>query len=120
MILMEGDIDLQRNREQLARPPVWGVSGLRIACGGGSPPDKEAHLERVYAEKPAPARPRRGRVKALLLHCLEAHHYFPDDQTGFSDRGRFSAGNPGRVGPRKTRFEFEKGGNGRDAAPFKG
>ena len=71
MILMEGDIDLQRNREQLkaVRRGEWTEDRLRRWFA-----DKEAHLERVYAESPLRPVPDEAGVKALLLHCLEEHY----------------------------------------------
>ncbi len=47
MILMEEDIDLQRNNEQLKaiRRAEWSEEQLRKWCA-----DKESHLERMYVE----------------------------------------------------------------------
>ena len=71
MILMEGDIDLQRNNEQLKaiRRGEWTEDRLRQWFA-----DKESHLERVYAESTLRATPDENRIKALLTHCLEEHY----------------------------------------------
>jgi predicted nucleotidyltransferase len=71
MILMEGDMDLQRNNEPLKaiRRGEWTEERLRRWFA-----DKESHLERVYAESTLRAVPDEGRIKALLLSCLEEHY----------------------------------------------
>jgi predicted nucleotidyltransferase len=71
MILLEQDIDLQRNNEQLKaiRRGEWTEDRLRAWCAA-----KEAHLERAYAESTLPATPNEPRIKALLLNCLEDHY----------------------------------------------
>jgi predicted nucleotidyltransferase len=70
-ILAEGDIDLQRNGEQLKaiRRGEWTEDRLRQWCA-----EKESHLERLYAESKLPPTPDEGRIKALLLNCLEEHY----------------------------------------------
>lgn len=70
-ILLEGDIDLQRNNEQLKalRRGEWTEERLRLWFA-----DKESHLERLYAESTLRAVPDEGRLKALLLGCLEEHY----------------------------------------------
>ena len=70
-ILVEGDIDLRRNREQLKaiRRGEWTEDRLRAWFA-----EKEAHLERAYAESTLPAVPDEARIKALLLACLEEHY----------------------------------------------
>lgn len=70
-ILMEGDIDLQRNNEPLKaiRRGEWTEERLRQWFA-----DKESHLERLYAESPLPATPDEERIKTLLLNCLEEHY----------------------------------------------
>ena len=64
-ILVEGDIDLQRNNEQLKaiRRGEWTEARLRAWFA-----DKESHLERLYAESTLRAVPDESRIKALLLH----------------------------------------------------
>jgi hypothetical protein len=71
MILMERDIDLQRNNDQLKaiRRGEWTEERLRQWCA-----DKEAHLERVYSESTLRATPDEPKIKALLLNSLEDHY----------------------------------------------
>ena len=70
-ILVEGDIDLQRNNEQLKaiRRGEWTEGRLRQWFA-----DKESHLERLYAESALRATPDEAGIKALLLNCLEQHY----------------------------------------------
>ena len=70
-ILMEGDIDLQRNNEPLKaiRRGEWTEERLRQWFA-----EKESHLELVYAESTLRAVPDEDRIKALLLNCLEEHY----------------------------------------------
>jgi hypothetical protein len=68
---MEGDIDLQRNNEQLKaiRRGEWSEERLRSWFAG-----KESHLERAYAESTLRPTPDEDRIKALLIDCLEEHY----------------------------------------------
>ncbi|MFO0847342.1 MAG: nucleotidyltransferase domain-containing protein [Gemmataceae bacterium] len=70
-ILVEGDIDLQRDRERLKaiRRGEWPEARLRQWAA-----DKEADLERAYAASTLPAVPDEDRLKELLLACLEEHY----------------------------------------------
>jgi predicted nucleotidyltransferase len=70
-ILIEGDIDLQRNNEQLKaiRRGEWTEDRLRQWFA-----EKETHLERVYAESTLQATPNEGQIKQLLFDCLEEHY----------------------------------------------
>jgi predicted nucleotidyltransferase len=70
-ILAEGDLDLQRNREQLKaiRRGDWTEEQLRQWFT-----DKERDLERLYAASTLPAVPDESAIRRLLLECLE-HHY---------------------------------------------
>jgi predicted nucleotidyltransferase len=70
-ILLEGDIDLQRDNDRLKaiRRGEWTEERLRQWAA-----DKEADLERAYAASQLPAAPDEGRLKALLLNCLEEHY----------------------------------------------
>jgi predicted nucleotidyltransferase len=70
-ILLEGDIDLQRNNEQLKaiRRGEWTEARLRAWFA-----DKESDLERVYAESTLRPTPDEPRIKSLLIDCLEAHY----------------------------------------------
>jgi uncharacterized protein len=71
MILMEGDIDLQRNNEQLKaiRRGEWTEEHLRTWFA-----NKESHLERLYAESTLRAKPDEEQIKVLLMECLEEHY----------------------------------------------
>jgi predicted nucleotidyltransferase len=70
-ILLEGDIDLQRDNERLKaiRRGEWTEDRLRQWAA-----DKEADLERAYAASTLPATPDEEKIKALLLTCLEEHY----------------------------------------------
>jgi predicted nucleotidyltransferase len=67
-ILIEGDIDLQRNREQLKsiRRGEW--TELQIEEYFTT---KERELEKVYLDSKLQHSPDEGKVKQLLLDCLE-------------------------------------------------
>jgi len=71
MILIEENMDLQRNNEQLKaiRRGEWTEDRLRQWCA-----DKESHLERVYAESNLRATPDEPKIRALLLTALEEHY----------------------------------------------
>ncbi len=71
MILVEGDIDLQRHNEPLKaiRRGEWTEERLRRWCA-----EKEADLERAYAASRLPPTPDEPRIRALLLACLEEHY----------------------------------------------
>jgi predicted nucleotidyltransferase len=71
MILLEGDIDLQRNNEQLKaiRRGEWTEERLRSWFA-----EKESQLERLYAESSLRTVPDEGRIKGLLMNCLEDHY----------------------------------------------
>lgn len=70
-ILTAGDIDLQRDNETLKaiRRGEWTEERLRHWFA-----DKEAHLERAYAESTLRAAPDEPKIRALLLDCLEDHY----------------------------------------------
>jgi predicted nucleotidyltransferase len=70
-ILIEGDIDLQRDRERLKaiRRGEWTEERLRQWAS-----EKETDLERAYAASPLPAQPQEEKLKQLLLQCLEEHY----------------------------------------------
>jgi uncharacterized protein len=71
MILIEQDIDLQRNNEQLKaiRRGEWSEERLRTWCA-----EKESQLERAYAESSLRATPDEPKIRTLLLNCLEEHY----------------------------------------------
>lgn len=70
-ILVEGDIDLQRDNERLKaiRRGEWTEARLRQWAA-----DKEADLERAYAASTLPPTPDEEKLKTLLLSCLEQHY----------------------------------------------
>ena len=70
-ILVEGDLDITRNREQLKsiRRGEWKEEDIRKWFE-----EKEVALEKVYAECKLQHSPDEQQVKTLLLECLE-HHY---------------------------------------------
>lgn len=70
-ILVEGDLDLQRNREQLKsiRRGEWTLEEFEAYFQ-----NKEHALETAYANSTLPHGPDEERLKGLLMQCLE-HHY---------------------------------------------
>lgn len=70
-ILVEADLDLERNREQLKaiRRGEWSLERLEAFAA-----DKEKSLEAAYSASSLPARPDHQAIKALLLECLEIHY----------------------------------------------
>src|SRR3954454_23934114 len=70
-LLVEGDIDLQRDNDRLKaiRRGEWTEERLREWAA-----EKEADLERAYAASKLPPGPDEAKLKALLLDCLEQHY----------------------------------------------
>ncbi|MBM3457237.1 MAG: nucleotidyltransferase [Armatimonadetes bacterium] len=70
-LLLEGDLDLQRHREQLKaiRRGEWTEPQIREWAAA-----KEADLERAYANSVLPAAPNETALRNLLLDCLELHY----------------------------------------------
>jgi predicted nucleotidyltransferase len=70
-ILVGGDIDLQRDNEQLKaiRRGDWTEDYL---CEWFNA--KQSELEKRYVESQLPAAPDEARIRALLLACLEEHY----------------------------------------------
>lgn len=70
-ILVEGDLDLQRNREQLKeiRRGEWTIDQVETYFE-----TKERALEATYAASALPHSPDEDRIKRLLLNCLEQHY----------------------------------------------
>jgi len=70
-ILIEGDLDLQRDNERLKaiRRGEWTEDRLRRWFA-----EKEARLERAYLESNLRATPDEPGIKRLLLQCLEEHY----------------------------------------------
>ena len=70
-ILVHGDIDIQRNREQLKAIRRGEVTEEEIRRWAS---DKEKDLEKTYAESKLQHAPDEEKIKALLLECLEEHY----------------------------------------------
>ena len=70
-ILVEGNLDLERNREQLKsiRRGEWPLEQLLDYFQS-----KEKHLEEVYSKSTLRQAPDEAFIKTMLLQCLE-HHY---------------------------------------------
>jgi predicted nucleotidyltransferase len=70
-ILLEGDIDLQRDNEQLKaiRRGDWTADYLREWFSA-----KQSELEAIYARSKLPPAPDEARIRSLLLACLEEHY----------------------------------------------
>lgn len=70
-ILSEGDLDLERNREQLKaiRRGEWSMDRLIQFFE-----DKERHLENLSNESKLPKYPDEEAIRNLLLRCLEIHY----------------------------------------------
>jgi predicted nucleotidyltransferase len=70
-ILVEGDLDLERNREQLKsiRRGEWSRKQIVDYFA-----DKEKSLEEVYNKSTLPYGPDEDKIKELLLNCLEMHY----------------------------------------------
>ena len=71
MILAEGDLDLERNREHLKSIRRGEVTEADVRAWAA---EKEKSLERAYEDSKLPWGPDEAAIKALLLSCLE-HHY---------------------------------------------
>ena len=70
-ILTLGDIDLQRNREQM-KAIRRGDVPLDDLIKWAS--DKELQLEKVHSESKLPEKPDEAHIKSILLNCLEEHY----------------------------------------------
>ena len=70
-ILVEHDLDLQRNREQLKsiRRGEWKLEDITRYFE-----EKENSLEKIYAESFLRYSPDENAIKTLLLQCLEEHY----------------------------------------------
>jgi hypothetical protein len=70
-VLLEGDLDLQRNREQLKsiRRGEWTQQQILDYFE-----QKRVDLEGVRARSPLPPAPDQDAIRDLLLRCLEAHY----------------------------------------------
>jgi len=70
-ILVHGDIDLRRNKEQLKAIRKGEVSEDDIRKWAA---DKEVQLEKAYAESKLPYGPDEAKIQQLLENCLEEHY----------------------------------------------
>lgn len=70
-VLMEGDLDLQRSREQLKsiRRGEWKIEEIIDYFNR-----KEKEMEKLYIESNLPHSPDENAIKTLLLECLEEHY----------------------------------------------
>ena len=70
-IMVEGDLDLERNREQLKsiRRGEWTIEQLQDYFT-----KKELALEETYANSKLPHGPDQEAIKQILLDCLEMHY----------------------------------------------
>ena len=69
-IMIEGDLDLERNREQLKsiRRGEWSLNRIKKYFE-----DKEKDLEQLYTNSKLRYKPDEQLIKKLLLNCLEMH-----------------------------------------------
>ena len=77
-ILIENDIDLEKNREQLKsiRRGEWSIKQIKEYFY-----DKEKMLEEAYIKSKLPHKPDEKKIKKLLLDCLEQHFGNLNDYT---------------------------------------
>jgi predicted nucleotidyltransferase len=70
-IMIEGDLDLQRNREQLKsiRRGEWSLERIQTYFD-----EKERSLEDVYTTSKLPHSPDEMVIRNILLNCLEEHY----------------------------------------------
>jgi len=70
-ILIEGDVDLERNREQLKsiRRGEWSMDEVEKYFDV-----KEKSLEELYTKSTLKHKPDEGKIKELLLNCLEMYY----------------------------------------------
>ncbi|MCA9072688.1 MAG: nucleotidyltransferase domain-containing protein [Planctomycetaceae bacterium] len=70
-ILLEGDIDLKRDREHLTAIRSGEVSKEEILSWAA---DKEKQLEELYQSSKIPTEADEAKIRELLLNCLEQHY----------------------------------------------
>jgi predicted nucleotidyltransferase len=82
-IMIEHDLDLERNREQLKaiRRGEWSLDQLKAWFTS-----KEKTLEEVYSKSTLRAEPDRNAIKRLLEQCLEIHYGSLDKMMVRDDR----------------------------------
>lgn len=84
-LLLEGDIDLMRHKEQLRaiRRGEWTLEALEQHFSS-----KERALEGLYLESSLPAQPDMTAIRELLFNCLEQHYGRLDIVVARPDRSR--------------------------------
>ena len=70
-IMVEGELDLRRNREQLKAIRRGDVPEAALVAMAA---EKEKALERVYESSTLQHSPDESKIKELLLQCLEEHY----------------------------------------------
>lgn len=82
-ILIEGDLDLTRNREQLKsiRDGMWTLAEIQAYFT-----KKESELETAYTQSTLPKKPPETHIKQLLLNCLESYYGSLDNMIVAEDR----------------------------------
>lgn len=75
-ILMEGNLDLERSKEQLKsiRRGEWKIEDVELYFES-----KCKNLEELYHKSDLPAVPDENKIKSLLIECLEMHYKSIDD-----------------------------------------
>jgi uncharacterized protein len=70
-ILIEGDLDIERNREVLKsiRRGEWDIDRIKEFCS-----QKERHLDDLYQKSTLRHKPDEEAIKDLLMNCLEQHY----------------------------------------------
>jgi uncharacterized protein len=70
-ILIEGDLDIERNREVLKsiRRGEWNIERIKDFCS-----QKERHLDDLYQKSTLQHSPDEEAIKDLLMNCLEQHY----------------------------------------------
>lgn len=71
MILLDGDLDLRKNREHLKSIRRGDIKEQEIREWFSS---KEKYLEKLYQESKLRHNPDVTKIKELLLSCLEQHY----------------------------------------------
>lgn len=69
-ILVEGDLDLERSREQLKsiRAGEWTLDQIEDYFGR-----KQSQLEQIYSDSKLPSSPNIDKIKSIMLDCIEQH-----------------------------------------------
>jgi uncharacterized protein len=70
-LLMTGTLDLRHNNEQL-KAIRRGEMGEKEVMAWAS--DKEKHLESLFVKSELPTKPRKAKIKKILMECLSCHY----------------------------------------------